>query len=156
MRRQDMTGKRFGMLTVLKRVPRSESPTHYPSCLVRCDCGNEKVVTTSNLKGGYITSCGCVRKAAALCRVSGENILGYYDGTTISKLRAMVTGDKVRGIIREKQPDGSTIYRVCIELQGRRIYCGRYKDYPSAVEARRKAEQKYYIPIIEEWDRTHK
>lgn len=68
----------------------------------------------------------------------------------------MVTGDKVRGIIREKQPDGSTIYRVCIELQGRRIYCGRYKDYPSAVEARRKAEQKYYIPIIEEWDRTHK
>ena len=53
-RRIDLTGQRFGRLTV---IGRSEEKRSYWNC--RCDCGNEKDVRSDNLKSGYISSCGC-------------------------------------------------------------------------------------------------
>lgn len=57
----DLTGKRFGRLTVVERV---ESPTgNYWLC--RCSCGNTKQITRSDsLKSGLIRSCGCLNDEA--------------------------------------------------------------------------------------------
>ena len=48
----DLVGQRFGRLVVSGRVPGS-------AWLCRCDCGRSKIVTTSNIRGGNSTSCGC-------------------------------------------------------------------------------------------------
>lgn len=48
----DLGGHRFGRLVVIERVPGS-------AWLCQCDCGRSKIVTTSNLRGGNSTSCGC-------------------------------------------------------------------------------------------------
>ncbi len=53
----DLTGQRFGMLTVLKK---SEEKTGYWIC--RCECGNEKVVYGTSLRNNTAYSCGCVRR----------------------------------------------------------------------------------------------
>lgn len=53
---KDLTGMRFGNLTVIKEAP-SNSQTKW-ECL--CDCGNTTVVFANNLlKGNHTTSCGC-------------------------------------------------------------------------------------------------
>lgn len=48
----DLTGNRYGKWTVIKRVGKLK-------CLCKCDCGTEKEVLISNLRGGRSLSCGC-------------------------------------------------------------------------------------------------
>ncbi len=56
--RIDLTGSKFGRLTVLGIEGKRNSGELKWLC--RCDCGNESVVLTSNLMRGNSTSCGCV------------------------------------------------------------------------------------------------
>lgn len=56
--RIDLTGKRFGKLTVLEfAYTEQKSRKSFWKC--RCDCGNVKVICASNLKSGNTSSCGC-------------------------------------------------------------------------------------------------
>jgi len=60
----DLTGKRFGRLTVLERAGIYKSPdqeTYMLTWRCKCDCGKETVVIGNNLKHGYTRSCGCLR-----------------------------------------------------------------------------------------------
>ena len=65
MKLKDLTGQRFGGLTVVKRDGTYVSPdglTTTPKWLCKCECGNETVVIGRNLKDGRTRSCGCLRK----------------------------------------------------------------------------------------------
>lgn len=57
---QDLTGKRFGKLTVLGRVGDVGKNTAW---LCKCDCGEIKNILSYNLSSGKSKSCGCVRSA---------------------------------------------------------------------------------------------
>lgn len=61
----DLTGRRFGRLTVLGRAGTYKPPDDPLHSMVtwhcRCDCGNETVVIGANLRYGHSTSCGCKR-----------------------------------------------------------------------------------------------
>ena len=59
---KDETGKRYGLLEVLSYHSRSEGKAKHPRFLCRCECGNEVVVTGSNLRQNHTTSCGCERE----------------------------------------------------------------------------------------------
>ena len=54
----DLTGKRFGMLEVIRKAPRTQNATRW-EC--KCDCGNVSFVTSSDLRNGRTKSCGCLR-----------------------------------------------------------------------------------------------
>ncbi len=54
----DLTGQRFGMLTVLCRSEKDASGVCW-RC--RCDCGKEIDVFAGNLRRGHTVSCGCRR-----------------------------------------------------------------------------------------------
>ena len=56
-RTEDLTGQKFGRLTVLSFSEYIKRRAHW-NCL--CDCGNEKVIRGSSLKSGHTTSCGCL------------------------------------------------------------------------------------------------
>lgn len=58
-RRIDITNQRFGRLIAVRFSHMVKTHTHWV-CL--CDCGNETISSTSNLKGGSVTSCGCSRR----------------------------------------------------------------------------------------------
>lgn len=55
----DLTGKRYGFLTVLSRAENSQ--TGYVRWLCKCDCGNETIVHASALKDALTLSCGCFK-----------------------------------------------------------------------------------------------
>lgn len=61
----DLIGKRFGQLTVLKRMVSNKWRQFCWLC--RCDCGKEKIIIGYNLKSGTTKSCGCLHKEKTLC-----------------------------------------------------------------------------------------
>lgn len=54
----DLTGQRFGKLTVLRKA---ENLKERVAWLCRCDCGNEKVIIAKLLRNGRKKNCGCVK-----------------------------------------------------------------------------------------------
>ena len=72
----DLTGKRFGKLTVLSYVGK-ENGFHIWHC--RCDCGKTADVRQSNLQSGRTKSCGCDRNP--------QKNMHYTEGTCLEMLR---------------------------------------------------------------------
>ena len=56
----DLTGTRFGKLTVLHKSNIKKGTNASWECI--CDCGNTTIVSSSALKSGSTKSCGCLRK----------------------------------------------------------------------------------------------
>ena len=61
---QNLTGNRYGKLTVLGKAgldnSRAGSKKHYWECA--CDCGKKTVAAEDNLRTGHTYSCGCLKK----------------------------------------------------------------------------------------------
>ena len=62
--KEDLVGKKFGRLTVIKRVENSIQPNKSKKIryYCQCECGNYKIVTACHLRDGHTTSCGCYGK----------------------------------------------------------------------------------------------
>lgn len=56
----DLSGMRFGRLTVVDRAENSESNSIRWNCV--CDCGNKTVSFSNGLRNGSATSCGCLSR----------------------------------------------------------------------------------------------
>lgn len=56
----DLTGQRFGRLTVVERVENASYRKVQWLCL--CECGNSTVVIAAHLRNGNTLSCGCLRR----------------------------------------------------------------------------------------------
>ena len=81
---EDLTGQRFGSLTV---VSRAENQNGRTSWLCRCDCGNEKIATAHDLKAGKVKSCGCLRYEHGYNRVD-------LTGSRFGRLTALYPTEK--------------------------------------------------------------
>lgn len=71
----DLTGKRFGMLTVIERANDyiQENGRHRIMWLCQCDCGNFYVARGDDLKSGKCTHCGCSFKGKGVGKKSKLN-----------------------------------------------------------------------------------
>jgi hypothetical protein len=56
---QDLTGRRFGRLTVVRQIG-SRSGHALWEC--QCECGGTKVTERGNLIRGFTSSCGCYQR----------------------------------------------------------------------------------------------
>ena len=82
----DLTGQKFGRLTVIRKVESysSKSGKHKDTCwLCRCSCPehNEIVVTRGRLKSGVTKSCGCIRKETTAAKNKLAKSSNNYDLT---------------------------------------------------------------------------
>jgi len=85
---QDLTGQRFGRLTVTGRARNAKSGKVMWLC--RCDCGKEKAVCAQALKKGVTKSCGCL-KAERAVKPRSHARLSAYD-----ELRRVKSREKFR------------------------------------------------------------
>lgn len=68
----ELTGKRFGKLTVISRAENdTRGRTRW---LCRCDCGGEITAAGGNLVQGGTRACNCVRNGKASIRASTNNL----------------------------------------------------------------------------------
>lgn len=65
---EDLTGKRFGYLTVISYGGKASGGRTLWLC--QCDCGKQKVIRSYNLKSGGTISCGCHKYALAAMRLT--------------------------------------------------------------------------------------
>jgi hypothetical protein len=68
MRSIDLTGQKYGLLTVIEREKTVGGKARW-RCL--CECGNEHVVNASDLRSGNTKSCGCLNRATAIKNIAG-------------------------------------------------------------------------------------
>ena len=79
---------KYGRLTVVKTIANKGEPK---KCLCKCDCGNVKVVSMSNLISGKTKSCGCLRREVARERRLLHN--KYYIQDGVAHVSATNTGN---------------------------------------------------------------
>jgi len=65
---KDLTGQRFGRLVVLEKqgVRKFNCGSSAVEWKCKCDCGNEKIVLTQDLKSKKVQSCGCFQIEARM------------------------------------------------------------------------------------------
>ena len=199
---QDLTGQRFGLLTVTGRSEPDEKGRRRWLC--RCDCGTETAVLTSNLKRSPNVSCGCRKRndltgqrfgtltvlersdryatrgnrtrqlwkclcdcgevtykatdvltnpAKSMCRAcagkfaaeTARESAGYQDGTQLAKIR--VESDKsenlsgIRGVYFNPKTGK---YRARIKFQGKIRNLGTFTSLEAAMKERARAEEELF------------
>lgn len=60
-KRIDLTGQKFGRLTVTK-YDHTEKPRGTAYYLCKCECGKDVLVASGHLKNGHTQSCGCFQQ----------------------------------------------------------------------------------------------
>jgi len=57
---KNLTGKKFGRLSVIKQTGKDKNG--HSLWLCKCDCGKEKIILGISLQSGCTKSCGCLKK----------------------------------------------------------------------------------------------
>ena len=122
---KDLTGQKFGKLTVLEKAY-SKNYSIYWKC--QCDCGNISYVTTDHLMSGHTKTCGCGKEAF--------NLTGQTFGslTAIKIIGKSTSGDNIWECICSC-PSHNIVYRTASSLvQGKATSCGCEKKSKSLGE----------------------
>lgn len=96
---EDLTGRRFGKLTVIERVP---SKSRHARWKCRCDCGNYTEALSNNLKSGSKVSCGCAAHPGSrgITPSNFNDLTGKRFGRLTVVRRISPVGSKVRWLCR--------------------------------------------------------
>lgn len=80
--KQDLTGRKFGRLTVLKEERKDQKGRIVWLC--KCECGKYHEVVTAYLNNGSVKSCGCLAKETA--RKNGRAVIHDLTGQRFGRL----------------------------------------------------------------------
>lgn len=144
----DLTGQRFGKLTVLGPAENVGGRTAW---LCQCDCGRQIVIKTCHLRAGHTSSCGC------LMPKDSQSALGltYIDGTCVEMLRAKtIRRNNTSGVPGVDWLTRKGRWRASICFKGKRYYLGSYGRFEDAVQARRRAEETLHDKFLREFDKA--
>ena len=94
---KDLTGMRFGRLTVQRRTENNKWGQAQWICL--CDCGNETKVDAGSLTKGNTQSCGCLRKERAR-RNTAADLAGRRFGRLTAIERVNEKGERPKWLCR--------------------------------------------------------
>lgn len=83
-KRIDLTGHRFGRLTVIEYAGAQNQQSTW-KC--KCDCGNEKIVKRGLLRSGRTNSCGCLKIEKTIEK--GINNFTNLEGKKIGRLTVL-------------------------------------------------------------------
>lgn len=134
----DITEVRFGKLIAVRPTDQREHGRVVWEC--RCDCGGIRYASISNLKSGFVKSCGCLP--------GGDPV---YEGTRISIIANTETiystnKSGVRGVSFSSRDQ---VWRADIGFQGRNFSLGAFADKAEAIKARKRAEEEIHGKFLE-------
>ncbi len=150
----DLTGRRFGKLTV-EGPADAGSLSGSKKWRCRCDCGNMKEYTTTILMSGRVCSCGCHQAELRQQRIE-DNVFGLFNGTNVTRIRKQPLQKNntsgFRGVHKVLGPTPKDDRWIAeIGVQRKKIYLGCFLTLEEAVKARQVAEEQYHLPLIEEY-----
>ena len=105
---KELTGQRFGKLTVLYRAGNDRHGKAIWVC--RCDCGAEREVLGANLLSGHTSSCGCTSRRD----LAGER-MGHLEVLGLSEHKSG-RGKRTERLWECRCDCGETVYRATDSL----------------------------------------
>lgn len=115
---RDLANKKFGMLTPLYII--GTNKYHYNIWHCKCDCGNEKDVTSRELINGDTISCGCQKNSYRENLI--DNLLNLYHINHIREYTFNDLKDKLSLRFDFAILDGNNNIKCLIEHQGYQHY----------------------------------
>ena len=103
---KDETGKRYGLLTVLRRYDTTAASGVGAYWLCRCDCGTEVAVQGTKLRNGNTRSCGCL---AQMSKEERER-LGFPTYGSIARERRQEKRKRKEIMKKEMDPAVKVLY----------------------------------------------
>ena len=140
---KDLTGKRFGRLTVLRiDNKRTKGKTYW---LCRCECGKEKSIRADTLK--VVRSCGCLKKEQDMVNLGIKYNHGMTHHIAFSVWDTMMNRYNNPKSISYKDYGGRGI-TVCDEWKDPKIFCKWMDDngYNKTLSIERKEVNGNYCP----------
>ena len=129
----NLSGHRFGLLTVLEPVP-DRATDGSVRWLCRCECGRYLTQSSNKLRMRRSISCGCQTGIAA------REAKTYIDGTCVEIMLSDTISKNntsgYRGVAKKRNK-----WQAYINYSGKRISLGSYDTKELAAEARQLAEQ---------------
>lgn len=167
---KDLTGKRFGRLTVIER-DNKDAKDGCAKWICSCDCGKETSVSSHLLISGATQSCGCKRdenrikalktkefreKIAKITKdkwPDSAKAIGMQDNTNISILKckkAMPSNPTgIRGVTRVLTKKKEVKYVATLTFQKKRHQKGGFRTVEEAKKERERMYEEIVIPYLE-------
>lgn len=151
---KDITGKRYGRLTVIEKAGYYISPggKRFLRWLCKCDCGNFKTVITSKLNNGHTKSCGCLQVEIQKQKLEMRE-KDRFNNTRILMLTSKEYKNNTSGHKGVCYRARNEKWMAYITIKKKKMHLGEYKNKEDAIKARKEAEEKYFKPIIEEFNK---
>lgn len=141
---KNTVGQRFGNLVVLEELGAGR-------VLCQCDCGKSKNINKGHLLNGDITSCGCAQKSRPAKAKEPFLVNNTYIATIRSGKPSKSSTSGIKGVYWSKSKNK---WRAGIRCQGVNYELGYFDNLNEAAEARRKAEEKYFKPLLDEYNKN--
>lgn len=150
MRCIDLTNKKFGRLTVIKRDGHEPNGNARWQC--RCDCGNIVEVDGYRLRHGGVRSCGCLRREVSKARskrnpvfiarqrTHGEDL---FDASGISYVATRTGRRNKSGQVGVSFNKSSQSWFARMWYHGEYVLLKSCSSYEEAVWYRKQAESQY-------------
>lgn len=149
---KNLIGKKFGRLTVVRLSEnRSHNRENIWECI--CQCGGKTKARTSDLQTGHIRSCGCLMIEFANKNVRKAIESDRYKGTKIGRLKAGKPSNNTSGCKGVYWNKNEGKWHARITFKNKVHSLGRYENKEDAIKARKEAEEKFFKPIIEEFNK---
>lgn len=148
-----LKGQQFGRLLVLDETESRKKSDGKIIWKCKCDCGKEVLVNGTDLTKGNIVSCGCYHLEQHVPKLDAIRRSNLVEGTKLDMLTSKTRKDNkvgVRGVYFNKKRNK---YQAYIKLQGKRKYLGSFDTIEGAKEARLRAEESMYQPILEKYQK---
>jgi hypothetical protein len=153
--KNDLNGQKFGKLTVIKiRTGHKSNNTKlgaYWEC--KCECGNEIIVQRQHLLRKGVVSCGCKQRENASIAIETLRENCFKENTHLGKLNNGLQKNNTSGIRGVSYDQGKQKWIVTIGFQKRNMKMGQFNNIEEAIKARKLAEEKYFQPILEKYNR---
>lgn len=159
------SGATFGELTVIRRSGSTNWKGNKEALYIcLCSCGKSTLVSSSNLRTGNTKTCGHRRKELVEIMNNKENIkkkvstrreTDWVDNNSLSSIspqRKKSTGktSSVIGVSKEKKTGK---WKAQLMVKGTLVLSARFDNEEDAKAARKKAEDKYFKPILDKYEK---
>lgn len=155
---KDITNKVFGRLKAIRRTNKRNKVNGSVIWECKCKCGNITYVSEQNLIQGRVQSCGCLRKEnsknniqKAIKKHLKEHII---EGTNIPVIsRKTVKKNNTSGCTGVMWDKSRQKWQANIRFKGKVHYLNRYTNKEDAIKSRKTAEEKYFKPFLEKYNK---
>ena len=158
--RKDLTGMKFGKLTVIKPVKTKNSK--YTQWLCRCDCGNEAVAYSYKLLAGRVKSCGCLmtnihpykalKQENAELKAKNETLKSQLDLEVQKKEVLEIKNERLKLQTKELENRMRTLDEEDITVEITEDEFEKYKQLKSCLQEIKAIAENCYAPADKEND----